>query len=169
MAFLLQVTFLTVMATLALGCAHQPPAKPAVRLKLAVLPVENDAMPDVASALNDSMQQGRLNGIDDYFVSKVPLEVVQLSIECVQQTPACYTAVGKSLNANRLLLAVIDVSKKRGDKFHVVVTLFDVDQGAPIKVIDRAFRNRKDAVPAIDALVKEALGQGSGGTTGATP
>lgn len=166
-----QVLGIVAVGVVALGCAHQPPAPttPAAYIRMAVLPVEHDALPDVAAALNTSMHVAKLVGVDEIFVSKVPLEVVQLSIECVAQTPACFTAVGKSLGANRLLLAAIDAAgKKRSDKFHVVVTLFDVDRGAPIKVVDRAFRNQKSAVPEIDAVVKEALGQTTG-TTGAAP
>src|SRR5262245_13728261 len=88
------------------GCAHfpaqrveAPPAKP--RIKLAVLPVDPDQYPQIAASLNKALQDVKVKGIDDYFLSKVTLEVVQLSIECVQPTSECYSAVGKSFSANR--------------------------------------------------------------------
>src|SRR5437868_13078917 len=102
------------LGVLAGGCAttgsNAPPPRRAQapppsdnRIKLAVLPVESDVFPRTAAAINDLLRGVHVRGVDDYFVSKVALEVVQLSIECVEQTSACYAAVGKSLTAQRLL------------------------------------------------------------------
>ena len=73
-------------------------------LKLAVLPVDTDAFPRDRASLNGALHDVKVKGVDDYFLSKVTLEVVQLSIECVQPTSECYSAVGNSLSANKLLL-----------------------------------------------------------------
>src|SRR5689334_444824 len=98
------------------GCVHQQstgvwpppsPPKPKSRLKLAVLPVDPDQFPQVAQRLNVAFHDVKVAGIDDYFLSKVTLEVVQLSIECLQPTNECYTAAGKSLAANRILLGQV--------------------------------------------------------------
>ena len=105
----------SVSCSLALGCAHAPraervqapPPPPKPRVKLAVLPVDTDAFPQIAASLNRALHDVKVKGVDDYFLSKVTLEVVQLSIECVQPTSECYSAVGKSLSANKLLLGHI--------------------------------------------------------------
>ncbi|MGZ3440682.1 MAG: hypothetical protein ACXVDD_14265, partial [Polyangia bacterium] len=73
---------------LAVGCAHAPaqraeptPTAPKARVKLAVLPVDSDAFPQIAASLNNALHNVKVKGVDDYFLSKVALEVVQLSIE----------------------------------------------------------------------------------------
>src|SRR5438477_10604748 len=63
----------------------------------AVLPVDSDAFPIAARAATERLRRARVRGLDEPQVSKVSLEVVQLSIECVERTPACYERVGKSL------------------------------------------------------------------------
>ena len=50
------------------------------------------------------------------------MEVAQLAIECIQPTPACYTAVARSLNADRLLWAEMAPAE---EKIRVTVVLFD--------------------------------------------
>src|SRR4051794_30459152 len=59
------------------------PHHEADRVRMAVLPVENDAYPKIAKAINEVFRMVRLRAVDDYFRSKVTLEVAQLSIECV--------------------------------------------------------------------------------------
>ena len=161
---------------LAMGCAHEaaapkiatvaPPPQQR-RVKLAVLPVESDVFPKVASGLNALFHDVQLKGIDDYFLSKVTLEVVQLSIECVEQSTACYLAVGKSLAAQKLLLGhiVAGATATKGKKkdrvpaVKVSVTLFDVDSGAPHEV-EKSFKTELDAANGIGDLMREALGEG---------
>src|SRR3569833_3238588 len=108
------------VAVLVAGCAlapapraEAPPPPPKPRIKLAVLPLENDAFPQIASSRNRALHDVKVDGVDEYFLSKVTLEVVQLSIECVQPTSECYGAVGKSLSANKLLLGLIVAVGKR--------------------------------------------------------
>jgi hypothetical protein len=133
---------------------------PPPRIKLAVLPVESENFPQIAASLNKSLRDVKVKGVDDYFLSKVTLEVVQLSIECVQQTSDCYSAVGKSLSANRLLLArIAAVGKRRRDKsVRVTITLFDVDAGQAANVVDRVYKNPELASEGVQDLVAEATG-----------
>jgi hypothetical protein len=146
------------------GCAHAPPPRvetpppPKPRVKLAVLPVDADAFPQIAASLNRALHDVKVKGIDDYFLSKVTLEVVQLSIECVQPTSECYTAVGKSLSANKLLLGhIAGVGKRRRDRsVRVTVTLFDVDTGEAANVVDRVFKTPELASQGAQDLVAEA-------------
>lgn len=156
------------------GCAHQassnkrertveaPPA-PAKRVKLAVLPVESDRFPRVAQMMNGLFRDVRVPGVDDYFLSKVTLEVVQLSIECVDPTSACYVQVGKSLAAERLLLAHLEAGppppkarkRDRVPSVRVTLTLFDVEGGAAVSVIERTFKNESEATNGLAELVQE--------------
>ncbi len=149
----------------AVGCAHSqspgPPPPPArARTKLAVLPVDADQFPDVAASLNGAFRTVQVKGIDDYFLSKVTLEVVQLSIECVQPTSDCYRAVGRSLSANQLLLGhVVAVGKRRRDRsVRVSITLFDVDSGQARNVVDRVYKTPELAAAGAPDLVAEATG-----------
>src|SRR3954469_14824417 len=159
----LQVYLLVMLAVA--GCAHAPaqeaaapPPAPKARVKLAVLPVDSDAFPQIASSLNRSLHDVKVKGVDDYFLSRVTLEVVQLSIECVQPSSDCYSAVGKSLSANRLLLGhIAAVGKKRRDKsVRVTITLFDVDAGEASNVVDRVFKTPELASQGAQDLVAEA-------------
>src|SRR2546423_403679 len=153
----------------AMGCAHSasltydPSAKkpvPAPRVKLAVLPVDADQFPQIAASLNNAFRSIKVGGVDDYFLSKVTLEVMQLSIECVQPTKECYTAAGKSLSANRLLLGqIVAVGKKKKDKsVRVTITLFDVDAGAAVNVVDRMYKSPEQASQGAQELTAEAAG-----------
>lgn len=150
------------------GCAHAPaahveapPPPPRPRLKLAVLPVDADAFPQIAASLNRALHDVKVKGVDDYFLSKVTLEVVQLSIECVQPSSDCYRAVGKSLSANRLLLGhIAPVGKKKRDKsVRVTITLFDVDAGEAANVVDRVFKTPELASQGAQELVAEAAAE----------
>jgi hypothetical protein len=150
------------LGTLAIvvACAHSapppppPPPKPVPRTTLAVLPAESDAFPKAAAALSKSLADAHVVGIDDTHVSKVSLEVVQLSIECVDATAACFAAVGKSLGANKLLFAQLAPGAKKALK--VSVTLFDVDTSAPAKTAEKTFPNEAAATTGVADLVAEA-------------
>jgi len=153
---------------LAAGCAHRPetvatptPPPPKARVKLAVLPVDGDAFPQIAASLNKSLHDVKVKGVDDYFLSKVTLEVVQLSIECVQPTSDCYSAVGKSLSANKLLLGhIAAVGKRKRDKsVRVTITLFDVDSGEAANVVDRVYKTPELASQGAQDLVAEATAE----------
>jgi hypothetical protein len=136
------------------------------RVKLAVLKVESDQFPDLAKALNDQMRDVQVKGVDDYFISKVTLEVVQLSIECVEQTPACFGAVGKSLSAQRLLVAHITagVVPKKGRKkdrvapVTIAVTQVDAEAGTALQQAEKQFKNEKEAIQGLNEVVQQAAG-----------
>jgi hypothetical protein len=130
------------------------------RVKLAVLPIESDAFPRLAKALNGIFHQVQVRGVDDYFLSKVTLEVVQLSIECVDSTNECWSAVGRSLTSDRLLLAQIARSPKKRDRsLHLTVTYFDVQSGTALHVAEHAFKSEDEALRDMKDLVDTAVGE----------
>src|SRR5213080_4299903 len=153
------------------ACGHAPPApkpasappSPPPRTRLAVLPVESDAFPELAEWVSNLLEEAHVSGIDEQFQSKVTLEVVQLSIECVDATPACYAAAGKSLGASRLLFAQIGggAGKKRDRSVHVTVTLFDTAAGAPLRVADAQYKDQEEALASVEELVGRAITAGA--------
>jgi hypothetical protein len=134
------------------------PAAPArKKVQLTVIPAESDAFPRAAQALSSSLAGVRLRGVDETHVSKVSLEVVQLSIECVDASDACYQAIGRSMAANRLLFARIEAEPRDARrKPKVTVTLYDVDARTARKTAERVFSSEDDAVAAAADLVAEA-------------
>jgi len=153
-----------VLVSVALAaCTHpsapslSPPPAPRAspKVKLAVLPTESSAFPKAAQAATDSLTNVRVGGIDETRLSMVSLEVVQLSIECVEPTPECYTAVGRSLAANRLLFAQIASDSKR-KQLKVTVMLFDVDANQP-KTVEKLFATEQEATAGVAELVGEAI------------
>jgi hypothetical protein len=153
---------------LAVGCAHAPaqrvetpPPPVKQRVKLAVLPVDADQYPQIASSLNVALHAVRIKGVDDYLLSKVTLEVVQLSIECVQPTSECYAAVGKSLTVDKLLLGhIVAMGKKKRDRsVRVTITLFDVGAGEVVNVVDHVYKTPELASQGASELVAEAIGE----------
>jgi len=135
------------------------------RIKLAVLKVESDQFPALATALNTQLRDVQVKGVDDYFISKVTLEVVQLSIECVEPTPNCYAAVGKSLSAQRLLVArLLPGTPPRRGRHHaapvtVSVTQIDTEAGTTVQKAEKEFKSEQDAVQGLSQVVLEAAGQ----------
>jgi hypothetical protein len=123
------------------------------KVTLAVLPVESARYPQAAKAITKSMGDASVPGVDDSSVAAVSLEVAQLSIECVEPTVTCYTKVGRSLDANRLMWAEIGAAEKK--KIKVTVTLFDVDARKPHSA-RRVFASEKEATQKIGELVSEA-------------
>lgn len=133
--------------------APTPPPRP--RIQLAVIPAESDAFPRAARAVSGLLAGARVAGVDTRSISKVSLEVVQLSIECVDPTDACYQAIGRSMAANRLLFARIDSSGKRR-QLRVTVTLYDVDARAARRTAQKLFASEDQAIDGAAALVAEA-------------
>lgn len=138
------------------------------RLKLAVMPVESDNYPRLAKGINGVFHDIQVTGIDDYFLSRVTLEVAQLAIECVDVTNECWMAVGKSLTSDRLLLAQIQRPGKKKDRTVTLsVTYFDVSNGQPLHVANRSFKNEDEALRGMKDLIDNAISQ-SGGATAST-
>jgi hypothetical protein len=135
--------------------------EPVRKIRLAILPVESDQFPKLAAGLNAALRGAHLKGIDDYFFSKVTLEVVQLSIECVEQTYECYTQVGRSMDAQRVLLAQVTpvpVSNKKKRSVRVSLSLFDSDEGSQIRASRQTFGSEDEALPAIPKMLQEVVG-----------
>ncbi|HEX3478188.1 MAG TPA: hypothetical protein VHT91_24370 [Kofleriaceae bacterium] len=130
-----------------------PASRPAIRLT--VIPADSDAFPRAARAMSASLSSARIAGVDATTVSRVSLEVVQLSIECVDPTDACYEAIGRSMSANRLLFARIDPGATR-PQLRVTVTLYDVDAGSAKQTAVKLFPTEDQAVAGAAALVAEA-------------
>jgi len=147
---------LAVISTMACGSSHPPPVAPVAappKLQLAVIPAESDAFPRAARAFSRSLAEAKLAGVDETRVSKASLEVVQLSIECVDASEVCYQAIGRSMAANRLLFARIDGVAKR--KLKVTVTLYDVDARAVARTRVHEFASEDAASAGAAALVAE--------------
>jgi hypothetical protein len=138
------------------GCAHGP-APRGRSIRLALLPAESEQFPAVATALNTSLRDAPVGGVDDRFLSKVSLEVVQLSIECVDPTAACYAAVGRALGADRLLLGQLAPGTEPAGSLRVTVTLFDVNAGAPLRNGARVFSDGAEAEKGVKELVAQVL------------
>jgi hypothetical protein len=139
----------------ACGGHPPPPTPPAPKLvTLAVLPAESDAFPGAAAAATESLSHAHVSGVDKTNLTKVSLEVVQLSIECVEPTPACYQAVGRTLSADRLLFAQIAPGPKK-KQLKVTVSLFDVQVAAPPRTAEATYVSEKEATTKIGDLVSE--------------
>jgi hypothetical protein len=132
-----------------------PPSRPLPKVvRLVALPAESEAFPGVARAATDSLSRAQVTGLGAAQVSKVSLEVVQIAIECVDPSAACYQAVGRSLTANGLLFAQIATLKRR--QLKVTVTLFDVDARALRMKVEKVFESEDEATAGVADLVAEA-------------
>ena len=120
-----------------------------------MIPAESDAFPRAARAVSAQLATARIAGVDARSMSRVSLEVVQLAIECVDPTDACYQAIGRSMSANRLLFARIDAGPIRRE-LRVAVTLYDVDAGAARRTAAKIFPTEDQAIDGAAALVAEA-------------
>jgi hypothetical protein len=156
------------------ACAHSTmPSEPTPRqhrrageagghIKLAILPVESHEFPRLAAGLNALLHDVQLKGIDDYFLSKVTLDVVQLSIECNEKSNACYTKIGKSMDAQRVLLAIITPTgpaKRKKHPVKVSITLFNVDEEHPQAERAHDYTSEDEAAAGLSALMQDAIGE----------
>jgi len=103
--------------------ARKPPPPPR---RLAWMPLDAFEGP-VALAINDQMRQVRPPGTSSSVKAAVSMEVAQLAIECIKPTAECYAAVGRSLNADRLMWAELEPSGD--DKVVITIVMFDVEAG----------------------------------------
>lgn len=148
-----------VISMVACGASPRAPTatapSPRPRIQLAVIPAESLAFPRAAEAVSGSLVGAAVGGVDEMHVSKVPLEVVQLAIECVDPSDVCYQAIGRSMAVNRLLFARIDPGATRR-QLRVTVTLYDVDARAARRTAEKLFPTEDQAVAGAAALVAEA-------------
>ena len=129
------------------------------------MPVESDHFPRLAKGINGVFHDIQVPGVDDYFLSRVPLEVAQLAIECVDATNECWSAVGKSLTSDRLLLAQIGKPAKKRDKsVQLSVTYFDVATGQPLHVAASTFKTEEEALRGMKELIDNAVGPNGAAT-----
>jgi hypothetical protein len=133
------------------ACAHGPAPTHASAVTLVTLPTESDAHPTVANAATGAIVHAKVSGVDRTVTSKVSIEVVQLSIECVDPTAACYSAVAHSLSAGKLLFAQVD-DDASGPR--VTITLFDAANNQP-RETKRTFASDADAIAGVANLVSE--------------
>lgn len=128
------------------------------RSKLAVLPVESDSFPKAARALNLALDQAAFGGQKlDILRPKASLEVIQLSIECVEPTTSCYAAVGRSLGVEHVVLSQLQGGAKRRDKqVKIALTLFDIKRSEPVEVASETFADENAAERGIAMLVEKA-------------
>jgi len=137
-----------------MACGHAPPAASPPKVQLAVIPADSDAFPRAAQAVSAQLAAAKVSGIDETRVSKVSLEVVQLSVECVDPTSTCYEAIGRSMAVNRLLFARISGGAHKR-QLKIMVTLFDVDAKAVMRTAEKVFATEGEATAGAAALVAE--------------
>ena len=153
------------------ACAGSKPPAPATPRaaapapqpkKLAWLPVETLDAPDVARTINDHLGRIKIPGAGDSVKAAVSLEMAQLAIECTEQTPACYRAVGKSLGADQMLWGELRRGPTPKKSIRVTLALFDVGAGTPPKRVAKTFDDAQAARAGVGALVETAFASGSG-------
>ena len=96
-------TSVAALALVVCACATAPPPKrvvvkpppPPPPVRLAVLPVENDAYPKIADAINRVFKTVQVRTAEDYLRPKVTLDVVQLQIECLVSANAMMQSEGR--------------------------------------------------------------------------
>jgi hypothetical protein len=142
------------------ACGHpaakpqRPDPGPAPKVvTLAVLPAESNDFPNAAKAITDALAHAHISGVDRTQVSKVSLEVVQLSIECVEPSPACYQLVARSLSADRILFAQIAPVPK-SKELKVTVSLFAMTDLFP-HTAERVFTSEQEASDKVGELLTE--------------
>jgi hypothetical protein len=152
------LTLAVSMAACGGGTTTKPVPVTSKGLTLAIMPVEGDVFPKLVKAVNGALQDARIGGVQRSFVSKVSLEVVQISIECVDASAACWSAVGKSLNSDRILFAQIDpIIEKKKKSVRLRVTMFDVRKGETVGDTYHTFSTEDEAVAGSRGVITETL------------
>ena len=147
---------LLILALAACGAPSPPPAfNPADSRSLVALPVESAAFPRSARLATDLLRRARLRGFDPPPKSKVSLEVVQLSIECVDPTLDCYVAAARSLSANTILFGQIEPGPREGE-LQLTVSLLDAAGKRWIRRATKLFPSEDDAAYDMHLVVDEA-------------
>ena len=108
----------------------------------------------VAQAVNDQMSRAKPRGTSASVKAAVSMEVAQLAIECNQPTPACYAAVGRSMNADRLMWAELDAAAP-DEKIRITVVMFDVQAGKSSRRVG-TFADVQAARAGVAELVESA-------------
>jgi hypothetical protein len=152
-----------VALALGLGCAtttHQaassPPApvSPPPRVRLAWLPFDAHASSGLTTAINAHLGHAKIAGITESFQAPVSMEMAQLAIECIDKAARCYTAVGRSVGADRLLWA--DLDRRAHGSLTLRVALFDVDRGAILHEAAQSYPSANAAQADVETLIARA-------------
>ncbi len=125
---------------------------------LVILPTEAAVDQRLLTTIDGALHHVTVKGIEQSVDSKVSMEVVQLSIGCVDPTPKCYAAAAKSLLANHMLFARVlpaDAKKKRA--LRVTVVLFDGSRGGIVGEVTRTFASEDEAVRDVGRLVEAVV------------
>lgn len=96
-----------------------------------------------------------MRGFDPPTMGKVSLEIVQLSIECVDPTFDCYVAVARSLGAKTVLFGQIARGPREGE-LQFTVSLLDAAGKRWIKRASKLFPSEDDAAYDMHLVVDEA-------------
>jgi len=134
------------------------PAGPAK--KVAVMPADAAAAkrwPKLSAALDQALLDARVEGGVGR-ASKVPIDVVQISIECVEPTAKCYEAVATSLDVDQLLFAKIDAAADGRARVKVTRTARD---GSVLGEAEGTYDSEEAATSKVKGLVDRAVGGGS--------
>jgi hypothetical protein len=168
---------LPTLATLAIACATAkspaivpPPPVPAAAppsQRLAWMPFERRAAPEVASVVNQRLARVIPDGVTESYQAPVSMEMAQLALECIERTPKCYGAVGRSVGADKLLWAELVHGTRRDPRVTLRVSLCDVGSGAILQQAARTFSSEKAAHDGAVALIDGTFGSGRTGPAGA--
>jgi hypothetical protein len=145
----------------AIGCGASPPpttttpTPAAPNRTFAAVPVESDTFPKSAQLATDLLRRARLRGFEPPTMGKVSLEVIQLSIECVDPTLECYVAAARTLHANVLLFGEITPGPREGE-LQLTVSLLDADHKRFIRRATKLFPSEDDAAYDMHLVVDEA-------------
>jgi hypothetical protein len=123
-------------------------------VRLAWLPAEPYLSRDLASAINDRLAHVTVAGTSEVIRAPVSMEVAQLAIECIEASPRCYSAVGRSLGGDRLVWAELRASN---GAVRVTLVLFDVGGGAVVDKHVRTFASVDEARTGAAAMIDGAF------------
>jgi hypothetical protein len=151
---------------LGLGACASSPAPPAETAskpeppprRLAWMPLDAFEGP-VAETVNDQMSHAKPPGTRASVKAAVSMEVAQLAIECIKPTPACYAAVGRSMNVDRLMWAEVEGAGS-DEKIQITVVMFDVQAGKSSRRVG-TFADLQAARAGVAELVERAADPGS--------
>lgn len=119
------------------------------------VPVGSDEFPEAAKLATDLLGRARLRNLPEPALGKVPLDVIQLSIECNDPTLECYLQVARSLHADLMIFGEIAPAKDK-EAFTLTVSLLDANAKQYVKRAARTFPSLDDAKYDMHLVVDEA-------------
>ena len=119
------------------------------------VPVGSDDFPDAAKLATELLGRARLRNMPEPTLGKVPLDVIQLSIECNEPTLDCYLQVARSLHADLMIFGEITPGKDN-EEFTLTVSLLDANAKQYVKRAAKKFPSLDDAKYDMHVVVDEA-------------